>query len=92
MTSTPDGRYLVVCQGERNWFETRDTRFIVQRLALAVDAGRLSSVELRFAGDPGEPLDPATLESEGGELYCWIRRGAMRARFGRTAMQHWIDR
>ncbi len=34
-----------------------------------------------------KPLDPATLESEEGRLYCRVRRGEHRARFGRLAMQ-----
>jgi hypothetical protein len=87
MTRTPDGRFLVVCQREHNWFDVRDTPFVVQRLRLTEDDGRLTAVELRFAGDVGEPLDPATLESEAGHLYCRIRARAFRARFGRLAMQ-----
>jgi hypothetical protein len=87
MTRTPDERYLVVCQGERNWFETEDTPFVAQRLGLTIDEGRLGAVELRFAGDYREPLDPGTLEAEGGRLFCRIRRGVFRARFGRIASQ-----
>jgi hypothetical protein len=87
MTRTPEERYLVVCQGERNWFETEDTPFVAQRLGLTIDEGRLGAVELRFAGDYREPLDPGTLEAEGGRLFCRIRRGAVRARFGRVALQ-----
>jgi hypothetical protein len=87
MTTTPDGRFLVVCQREHNWFEARDTPFVIQRLRLTEDGGRLTAVELRFAGDVSEPLDLATLESEEGHLYCRIRAGAFRARFGRLAMQ-----
>lgn len=87
MRQTPDGRYLVVCQGEYNWFETADTPFVVRALALEVRAGELAQVELRFAGDVREPLDPRTLETEGGSLYCRIRGGAFRARFGRVALQ-----
>ena len=34
-----------------------------------------------------EPLDPSTLEDEDGRLYCRVRRGAFRARFGRLALQ-----
>jgi hypothetical protein len=87
MRRTPDGRYLVVCQGEQNWFEGEDTPFVVRGLGLAVDDGRLGAVELRFAGDYREPLDPDTLEAESGQLFCRIRRGTFRARFGRVAMQ-----
>ncbi|MBI4270661.1 MAG: DUF1285 domain-containing protein [Candidatus Rokubacteria bacterium] len=87
MTTTPDGRHLVVCQGERNWFESADTPFVVQRVALVGPAAAPEAVELRFAGDYRERLDPATLESRAGVLYCRVRRGAFRARFGRVALQ-----
>src|SRR5574342_327895 len=42
---------------------------------------------LVVAGDYRERLDPETLESEGGRLYCRVRRGAFPARFGRLALQ-----
>jgi hypothetical protein len=87
MTHTPDSRWLVVCQGEQNWFETRDTPFIVQRVRLTSGPDGLQDVELCFAGDSHEPLDPTTLESQAGMVFCRIRRGAFRARFGRLAMQ-----
>jgi hypothetical protein len=44
-------------------------------------------LELVLAGDHREPLDPATIESESGRLYCRVRRGAFPARFGRLALQ-----
>jgi hypothetical protein len=84
---TPDGRWLAICQGERNWFEADDTPFVVQRLRLGVAEGRLRSVELCFAGEYREPLDPATLEHDGTRLFCRVRKGAFTARFGRMAMQ-----
>jgi hypothetical protein len=87
MTRTPEGRFLVMCQREHNWFDVPDTPFVVQRLRLAEASGGLTAVELRFAGDASESLDPATLETEDGHLYCRIRAGAFRARFGRLAMQ-----
>ncbi|MBI4589944.1 MAG: hypothetical protein HY725_14010 [Candidatus Rokubacteria bacterium] len=87
MKTTPDGRYLVLCQDEHNWFEPHDTPFVVQRLRLTVDEGHLRGVELCFAGDYREPLDPASLQAEGGHLFCRVRHGAFRARFGRVAMQ-----
>jgi len=90
----PDGRWLALCQGERNWFEPYDTPFVVQRLGLGVVDGRLRSVELYFAGDYREPLDPAAFEHDGSLLFCRVRRGAFRARFGRIAMQQiapWIS-
>jgi len=87
MTRTPDGRCLVLCQGERNWFEAPDTPFVVQRLHLAVDDGRLQSAELCFPGDYREALDPRTLETERDLLFCRVRGGAFRARFGRIAVQ-----
>ena len=87
MARTDDGRCLVLCQGERNWFEAADTPFVVQRLRLSVEGGALHAVELSFAGDYREPLDPRTLETERDLLFCRIRGGLFRARFGRTAVQ-----
>lgn len=87
MQRTPEGRSLVLCQGEQNWFEAPDTPFVVQRLRLSTEGGRLSAVDLCFAGDYRESLDPERLEAEGGSLYCRVRRGQFRARFGRVAMQ-----
>lgn len=96
MQRTPDDRCLVVCQNEHNWFRAHDTPFVVQRLRLTVDdgdprripgGGRLTGVELCFAGDYREPLITDSLEAEGGQLFCRIRNGAWRARFGRIALQ-----
>jgi hypothetical protein len=87
MTHTPEGRWLVVCQGERNWFESEWTPFVVQRVRPVLREGVLAGLELVLAGDHREPLDPATLESEGGRLHCRVRRGAFPARFGRLALQ-----
>src|SRR4029453_14557338 len=74
MRQAPDGRYLVPCQGERNWFESGlgggATPRVVQRLRLAVADGRLTAVELGLPGDHWEMLDPCSLESEQGRLYC----------------------
>jgi hypothetical protein len=87
MKRTEDGRYLVVCQGEQNWFEAEDTPFVVLRLHLTLDGERLWAAQLGLAGEYREPLDPDGLESEADRLYCRVRGGAFRARFGRTAMQ-----
>ncbi|HZP39560.1 MAG TPA: hypothetical protein VFE48_24055 [Methylomirabilota bacterium] len=92
MTRAEDGRYLVLCQGERNWFHVDDpalagSPFVVQRLRLDTDEGGPRRVELVFAGDHHEPLDPRSLESEGGQLFCRARGGRFRARFGRVALQ-----
>ena len=87
MTRTPDGRWLVVCQGEHNGFEARETPFVVQRLRVDSAGDRPRAVELHLAGDIREPLDPATLESGAGRLYCRVRGGAFRARFARLALQ-----
>jgi hypothetical protein len=87
MTRTDDGRCLVLCQGERNWFAAPDTPFVVQRLRLSLEGSTLQSVALCFQGDYREPLDPATLETEQDLLFCRIRGGAFRARFGRVAVQ-----
>lgn len=83
---TADGRWLALCQGERNWFEPADTPFVVQRLGLSITGGRLDAVELRLAGDYREPLDPAALEHDGAQLFCRVRKGAFGARFGRLAL------
>jgi hypothetical protein len=87
MTRTDDGRCLVLCQGERNWFAAPDTPFVVQRLRLSVADAALQSVELCFQGDYREPLDPGTLETERDLLFCRVRGGMFRARFGRVAVQ-----
>jgi hypothetical protein len=86
MTRLPDGRWLVVCQGEQNWFDADRTPFVVQRVRRVDQEGTLAGVELVLAGDHREPLDPATLETEDGRLYCRVRRGAFPARFGRVAL------
>src|SRR4029453_8413284 len=39
-----DGRWLVPCQGEQNWFSAEETPFVVQRLRLDVEGGRLRRV------------------------------------------------
>jgi len=87
MQQTPEGQYLAICQGERNWFEVADTPFVVQRLQCVVEEGRLVSAEVCLAGDYHEPLDAGTLEADAGYLYCRVRGGAFRARFGRGAVQ-----
>ncbi len=40
-----------------------------------------------FVGDYREPLDPRTLEAERDLLFCRVRGGLFRARFGRVALQ-----
>ena len=87
MQQTPEGRYLALCQGERNWFEAADTPFVIQRIQCNSEEGRLLSVEIFLAGDYRERLDPDTLEAEAGYLYCRVRGGTFRARFGRSAVQ-----
>jgi uncharacterized protein len=87
MSRTDDGRCLVLCQGERNWFEAADTPFVVHRIRPSVEGTALRAVELCFAGDYREPLDPRTLETERDLLFCRVRGGRFRARFGRVAVQ-----
>src|SRR5262245_62649366 len=70
MTHTPDGRWLVLCQGERNWFEADATPFVVQRVRPVVSEDSGDGLELVLAGAHVEPLDPATVASEDGRLYC----------------------
>jgi len=86
MERTPEGRFLVLCQGERNWFAAPDTPFVVQRARCTCEGGDLRAVELLFAGDYREPLDPGTLAADASHLYCRVRRGAFLARFGRVAV------
>jgi hypothetical protein len=87
MRRTEDGRWLVVCQGERNWFEVDGTPFVVQRARLTRDGdGRPTAVELDFAGGLRETLDPTALAADGGRLVCRNRSGQL-ARFGRVALQ-----
>ena len=87
MRREPDGRHLVLCQGERNWFAAEDTPFVVLRLALRDGGEGLEAATLCLAGDLREPLDVSTLERTGERLYCRVRGGAFRARFGRQALQ-----
>jgi Protein of unknown function (DUF1285) len=87
MRRQPDGRYLVVCQGEHNWFAGPDTPFVVQRVHITLDGGALAAVDLELAGGYRERLDPATLASAADQLVCRVRQGAFVARFGRVAMQ-----
>jgi hypothetical protein len=86
MTHTPDGRWLVMCQGEHNWFEAERTPFVVQRVRPVLDEAA-DALELVLAGEYRELLDPATLETEDGRLSCRVRRGTFPARFGRVALQ-----
>src|SRR5207247_6632378 len=86
MQRTPAGRYLVVCQGERNWFDADDTPFVVQRISPVMEGDRLVAVDLGFGGDYRDRLDPASLESAAGLLYCRVSGGAFRAPFGRLAL------
>lgn len=87
MRQTPDDRYMVPCQGEENWFSAPDTPFVVQRVRPVPDSGATRSLELVFAGDYREILDPSTLHAVSDQLCCRVRRGAFRARFGRVALQ-----
>jgi Protein of unknown function (DUF1285) len=87
MQRLSDGRHLAVCQGERNWFDVRDTPFVIQRVRCDEDQGRVIAVDLFFAGGYQEILDAGSLEAEDGYLYCRVRDGTFRARFGRGAIQ-----
>jgi hypothetical protein len=86
LRQTEDGRWRVMCQGESNWFDPVDTPFVVQRLEPRVDAGRLEAITLVFAGEHRERLDPATLVTESGRVFCGVRKGTIKARLGRVAM------
>ena len=82
LTKTPDGRWLVTCQGEENWFESDVTPFVVQRLS-ANGAG----IDIHLAGDVSERLDPETLSTDGRDVFCRVGRARYPARFGRVALQ-----
>ena len=82
LTKTPDGRWLVTCQGEQNWFDADVTPFVVQRMSTN-DGG----IELHLAGDVNEPLDLATLSTDGRDVFCSVGRARYPARFGRVAVQ-----
>jgi hypothetical protein len=86
MSRAPEGAWLVVCQGERNWFEADETPFVVQRVRPVLRDGALEGLELVLVGEHRESLDPTTLEERQGRLYCRVRRGAFVARFGRVAL------
>jgi hypothetical protein len=87
MRRQPDGRYLVVCQGEYNWFTAPDTPFVVQRVHVTRESDGVAAVDLELTGGYRERLDPATLASAADQLVCRVRQGAFPARFGRVAMQ-----
>ena len=82
LARTPDGRWLVTCQREQNWFAADVTPFVVQRLRPNGDG-----LELHLAGDVRETLDPATLSTDGRDLFCLVRPARYPARFGRVALQ-----
>ncbi len=86
MTRTAEGSWMVLCQGERNWFEADETPFVVQRVRPVVHEGAVQGLDLVLAGGHVERLDPRTLESDGGRLRCLVRKGAHRGRFGRVAL------
>ena len=87
MQRDAEGRHLVMCQGERNWFDAEDTPLVIQRLRLRVEDGALQGVELGLPGGHWEALDPSSLVTERGHLYAAVRRGQLRARLGRVALQ-----
>jgi hypothetical protein len=87
MRREADGRHLVLCQGERNWFAAEDTPFVVQRLVPRAGPDGLAGATLCLAGDLREPLDESTLSRRGERLYCRVRSGAFEARLGRQALQ-----
>ena len=87
MTRTPDGRWLVVCQGERNWFEREGTPFVVQRVRPVLARGRAGRPRPRHGRRAPRAARPGDARGEHGRLYCRVRRGAFPARFGRLALQ-----
>src|SRR4029450_9565921 len=89
MTRTDDGRCLVLCQGERNYFAAPDTPFVVQRLRLSLEGSALQSVELCFQGDYREARDPAVVRAGpapvSGGLGLAVRRVVFPGRLPRAA-------
>ena len=82
LTKTPEGRWLVTCQGEQNWFEADVTPFVVRRLSTNADG-----FDVHLGGDVVERLAPDTLASDGRDLFCLVGRARYPARFGRVALQ-----
>ncbi len=89
MKRQADGRYRVMCQGETCLITAVDTPFVVRHFTLEKEG-----LLLHFAGAYTEILDPKTLfVGEQNVLYCQIKEGEEKARFGRHAylsLTEWI--
>lgn len=79
MERLPDGRFLVMCQGETCYLEAADVPYVVQDVDI-----KEGLVDLIFQGGYRESLDPKTLRvGKDNVLYCKVRNGAFDARFNR---------
>ncbi|MCB1214623.1 MAG: DUF1285 domain-containing protein [Deltaproteobacteria bacterium] len=76
-----DKTYQVHCMGELNLIQVEDVPYVVQDLQFKED-----QVELVFAGNYKEFLDPSTLwVGKDHVLYCKVRKSQMEARFNRKS-------
>ena len=80
MEPLPDGRFRVVCQGEKCCLTAEDVPYVVRELKISKTIG------LIFPGGYKEALDPSTLfVGKKNVLYCKVRGGKFTARFNRTS-------
>ncbi len=83
----PDGRYVVVCDGEYCYIRVEDVPYVVTDIEIAYDSeDAIDGITLLFNGGYRERLDPSTLfVGEGNVLYCKVRKGRFPARFNRSS-------
>lgn len=81
MTSLPNGRCHVFCQGEECLITSEDVPYVVQDVEFAP-----REIRLKFPGGYTEILNPSTLfVGERNVLYCRVRDGKFTARFNRKS-------
>lgn len=83
----PDGRYVVICDGEYCYIRVEDVPYVVADIEIAYDSGdTIDRITLLFNGGYRERLDPGTLfVGKGNVLYCKVRKGRFAARFNRSS-------
>jgi hypothetical protein len=80
-----DGNYYLQVADERAPITVEDTPYVVKK----VDEDGHGGFIITTNDEVSEPLDPSTLEiGDHDVLYCKVKRGALRARFLRTAYYH----
>ncbi len=82
LRQTDDGRWQIAMADERAFVTIEDTPWVVT----GVERDGSGGFRLRLNDGSEEPLDPASLETDGERIVCRLR-GALPARFGRVAMQ-----